>query len=99
MDDLLAEKVEPNGAEIQGLIDGKERLMGLAFDYLEAQTFEEARPGLRAARATWEAQEAMGRAKDKGKRAVCQEDESLLASLGRRLLKKPSAYFRKQSNQ
>ncbi|MCJ1385984.1 hypothetical protein MMC17_009109 [Xylographa soralifera] len=99
MDDLLAEQEGPHRTEPLGFIDGKDRLMELSFDYLEAQTFEEARPGLRAARVTWEGQEAERRANDKGKQVAGQEDMSKLASLGRRLLKKPSAYFRKQSEE
>ncbi|MCJ1281241.1 hypothetical protein MMC26_000559 [Xylographa opegraphella] len=99
MADLLAEQEGPDRAEPVGFIDGKDRLMGLAFDYLEAQACEEAWPGLRAARAVWEGQEAERRASDKGKQAAGQDAEPKLASLGRRLLKKPSAFFRKQSGQ
>ena len=99
MDDLLAEEEGSDRTEPTGVQNGKDRLMELAFDYLEAQTFEDARSELRAARATWEGQQARGRANDKGKQAAGPEDDSKLASFGRRLLKKPSAYFRKQSEQ
>ncbi|MCJ1431106.1 hypothetical protein MMC27_000457 [Xylographa pallens] len=99
MDALLAEQDGPDRTEPLGVRDGKDRLMELAFDFLEAQTFEDARPGLRAARANWEGQQAEGRANGKGKQAAGPEDDSKLASFGRRLLKKPSAYFRKQSEQ
>ncbi|MCJ1401485.1 hypothetical protein MMC11_004699 [Xylographa trunciseda] len=87
LNDLLAEREGPDGVEHAGYKDGQDRYMRLAFEYLDEQTHNDARAGLTAAKAKWEAQEAAGVVKD----------ESKLTTFGRRLLKKPSTYFQKQS--
>ncbi|MCJ1392096.1 hypothetical protein MMC18_004963 [Xylographa bjoerkii] len=95
MEDLLTEQDGPQRAEPLGFKDGQDRFMELAFDYLEKQCHDDARPGLIAARAAWQ---AGGGGNGKAREGAGQEEGSKLASLGRRLLKKPSAYFRKQSD-
>ena len=99
MDTLLAEQEGPPRTKYLGIMDGRDRLMELSFDYLEAQAFEEAGLGLRASRATCEGREAEVRAIEHGKRAAGQEDESKLALFGCRLRKKLSALFQKRSEQ